>query len=89
MVIFKSIAAGLPVITTRIRAAADYLREPDNCLWTEPRNPRMLADKIAHLLDRPDARALMRRRNLELARRFAAPSVAPEYLEIYNRLAKA
>jgi glycosyltransferase involved in cell wall biosynthesis len=89
MVIFKSIAAGLPVITTRIRAAADYLSEPDNCLWTEPRNPRMLADKIAHLLDRPDARALMRRRNLELARQFTAPSVAPEYLEIYNRLAKA
>jgi len=89
MVIFKSIAAGLPVITTRIRAAADYLSEPDNCLWTEPRNPRMLADRIAHLLDRPDARARMRRRNLELARQFTASSVAPEYLEIYNRLAKA
>ncbi|HEX8129086.1 MAG TPA: glycosyltransferase family 4 protein [Pyrinomonadaceae bacterium] len=89
MVIFKSLAAGLPVITTRIRAAADYLCEPDNCLWVEPRNPRLLAEKIAHLLDRPDARAEMRRHNMELARRFTAPSVAPEYLEIYNRLATA
>ncbi|MDQ1522996.1 MAG: hypothetical protein QOE47_920 [Pyrinomonadaceae bacterium] len=87
MVIFKSIAAGLPVITTRIRAAADYLREPANCLWVEPRNPRMLAAQIARLLDQPDTRAAMRRHNLALAEAFTAASVAPEYLEIYNRLA--
>jgi glycosyltransferase involved in cell wall biosynthesis len=86
MVIFKSIAAGLPVITTRIRAAADYLREPDNCLWVEPKNPRMLAEQIARLLDQTEARAAMRRHNLELAQRFTAPFVAPEYLEIYNQL---
>jgi glycosyltransferase involved in cell wall biosynthesis len=86
MVIFKSIAAGLPVITTRIRAAADYLREPDNCFWVEPQNPRMLAEKIAQLLDQTDARAAMHRHNPELARRFTAPSVAPEYMEIYNQL---
>jgi glycosyltransferase involved in cell wall biosynthesis len=87
MVIFKSIAAGLPVVTTRIRAAADYLAEPDNCLWVEPKNPRMLAEKIARLLDQPAERAAMRRHNLALARAFTAASVAPEYLEIYNRLA--
>ena len=86
MVIFKSVAAGLPVITTRIRAAADYLGEPDNCLWVAPRDPRMLAERITRLLDRPDERALMRRNNLELARRFTAAFVAPEYLEIYNQL---
>jgi glycosyltransferase involved in cell wall biosynthesis len=86
MVIFKSVAAGLPIITTRIRAAADYLREPENCLWVEPKNPHMLAGKIAQLLDRTDAMAVMRGHNLELARRFTAPSVAPEYLEIYNQL---
>jgi glycosyltransferase involved in cell wall biosynthesis len=89
MVIFKSIAAGLPVVTTRIRAAADYLHEPQNCLWVEPKNPQMLAEKIAWLLDQTDERAAMRRNNLELARRFTAASIAPEYLEIYNRLASA
>jgi glycosyltransferase involved in cell wall biosynthesis len=86
MVIFKSVAAGLPIITTRIRAAADYLREPDNCLWVAPQNPQMLAEKIAQLLDQRDTRARMRRHNLELARQFSAPFVAPEYLEIYNQL---
>lgn len=86
MVIFKSIAAGLPVVTTRIRAAADYLNEPDNCLWVAPRNPQMLAEKISQLLDRTELRAQMRRNNLELARQFTAPVIAPEYLEIYNQL---
>lgn len=89
MVIFKSVAAGLPIITTRIRAAADYLSEPDNCLWVEPQHPQMLAEKIAALLDRPEERAAMRRHNLELARGFTAEVVAPEYLEIYNQLVKA
>ncbi len=89
MVIFKSIAAGLPVITTRIRAAADYLREPDNCLWVAPQNPHMLAEKIAQLLDHTDMRAQMRRNNVELSTQFTARVVAPEYLEIYNQLVKA
>lgn len=86
MVIFKSLAAGLPVVTTRIRAAADYLREPDNCLWVAPRNPQMLAEKIKQLLDQTETRARMRRNNLELARQFTARVIAPEYLEIYNQL---
>lgn len=86
MVIFKSVAAGLPIITTRIRAAADYLSEPDNCLWAEPKNSQMLAEKIIQLLDQPDTRATMRRNNLDLARQFTARVVAPEYLEIYNQL---
>jgi glycosyltransferase involved in cell wall biosynthesis len=89
MVIFKSVAAGLPIITTRIRAAADYLSEPDNCLWVEPQNPHMLAEKIARLLDQTETRARMRRNNLELADEFTARAVAPEYLEIYNQLTKA
>ena len=86
MTVFYAAAAGLPVITTRIRAAADYLREPDNCLWVEPRNPAMLADKIVRLLDDPHTRAAMGRNNRALARRFSAACVAPEYAEIYNRL---
>ena len=89
MVIFQSIAAGLPVITTRIRAAADYLSEPDNCLWVAPQNPLMLAEKIMQLLDQTETRASMHRNNLALARQFTARVVAPEYLEIYNQLTKA
>jgi glycosyltransferase involved in cell wall biosynthesis len=86
MVVFKSLAAGLPVVTTRIRAAADYLREPDNCLWVEPRNPPMLAEKIARLLEDPTLRASMSANNRTLARSFDAETVSREYLEAYRQL---
>jgi glycosyltransferase involved in cell wall biosynthesis len=86
MVIFNAVAAGVPIITTRIRAAADYLSEPDNCLWVEPRNPSLLAEKIMHLLSNPELRETMRRNDEKLAQQFTAPTVTREYIEIYERL---
>ncbi len=86
MVIFKALAAGLPVITTRIRAARDYLREPDNCLWAEPQQPAQLATCIAQLLTQPQLRATMAHNNRALATQFNANTVAREYLAVYNQL---
>jgi glycosyltransferase involved in cell wall biosynthesis len=86
MVIFNSVAAGVPIITTRIRAAADYLREPDNCLWVEPRNPAMLAEKIIYLLTHTEVRATMKRNNEKLAQAFTAEVVTREYMGIYEQL---
>ena len=89
MVIFKSVAAGLPIITTRIRAAADYLREPDNCLWVEPKNPEMLAAKIISLLDQPKLREAMSESNRRLATQFSAETVTREYVEAYRQIINA
>lgn len=86
MVIFKSLAAGLPIITTRIRAARDYLTEPDNCLWVAAQQPAQLAACIAQLLTQPTLRATMAHNNRALAARFTAQAVAPEYVAVYNQL---
>ena len=88
MVIFNAVAAGLPIITTRIRAAADYLHEPDNCLWVEPKNPEMLAAKVVSLLNNSRMREMISSNNRKLAQKFTAREVVPEYLEIYERLIK-
>jgi glycosyltransferase involved in cell wall biosynthesis len=85
MVVFYAVAAGIPVVTTRIRAAADYLAEPDNCLWVEPRNPSMLAEKIIFLLEHARARESMGENNRLLARRFGAEPVTREYVEAYRQ----
>jgi glycosyltransferase involved in cell wall biosynthesis len=84
MVIFKSVAAGLPIITTRIRAAADYLSEPANCLWVDPRDPQMLADRMIRLLRDVPLATRMGENNSRLAETFAVAEVANEYLEIYG-----
>jgi glycosyltransferase involved in cell wall biosynthesis len=86
MSVFNAAAAGLPIITTRIRAAADYLQEPDNCLWAMPERPTMLADKIIHLLDNSEMQVTMSRNNRQLAARFSRENVTQDYLRIYQTL---
>jgi glycosyltransferase involved in cell wall biosynthesis len=86
MTLFQSVAAGLPIITTKARAAADYLKEPDNCLWVEPGNPSMLAEKIIYLVEHPEVRENMSCNNKGLAEHFTADKVANEFLEIYRHL---
>jgi glycosyltransferase involved in cell wall biosynthesis len=89
IVLLKSLAAGLPIITTRVGAAADFLAEPENCLWVEPRAPQDLAAKIIRLLDDPELRTAMSLNNRSLARQFTADRVVAEYLTIYRNLTGA
>ena len=86
MVIFQSVAAGLPVVTTKIRAAADYLKEPDNCLWVEADNPEDVAEKIIYLLDNPEVCLKMTSNNRKLAEHFSPDKVVKEYVDIYKQL---
>jgi glycosyltransferase involved in cell wall biosynthesis len=88
LVLLKSLAAGLPMITTRLRGAADYFRDPENCLWVEPRNPSQLAEKIIALLSDPRLRETMANNNRMLAQQFTATHVAQEYIEIYRQISQ-
>lgn len=85
LVLFKAVAAGLPIVTTRIRAAADYLTEPDNCLFTEKR-PESIADNIAKLIADADLRRRMSENNTVLGLSFSAEAIAKEYAAIYESL---
>lgn len=86
MVIFNALPFGLSIVTTRIRAAADYLREPENALFCKPKNPESVAEKIAEIIENEDLRRAMSKNNKALAEEFTAPRIAPEYLEIYQRI---
>lgn len=88
MVIFNAAAAGLPIITTRIRAAVDYLKEPDNCLWVAPRSPELLAEQIHTILDDAELRAAMSENNKKLAAQFSAAAVTEDYIRAYEQLLK-
>lgn len=86
MVIFNASADGLPIITTKIRAAADYLHEPENVLWTKSKDATDLTEKIKILYHDADLLNKMSDNNFNLAREFTAEKIAPEYLEIYKKL---
>lgn len=86
MVIFNALAFGLPVVTTRIRAAADYLHERENALFCEAKNPESVAEKIAEIIENEELKRAMQDNNRALAVEFTAQKIAPEYLEIYQRI---
>jgi glycosyltransferase involved in cell wall biosynthesis len=87
MVLLNALAAGLPIVTTRLRGAADYLHEPDTCRWVEPNDPQSVADRVEELLDAPDLRAAMSSSARDAARAFEPLHVAREYIDLYRRIA--
>jgi len=88
MSIFQAVAAGQGIITTRIRAAADHLTEPDHCLFVPPRDPVAIAHAIDRLLSDPHLLASMRRNNRDLGPRFERRRVAGEFGDIYLQMAE-
>jgi len=84
MVVLHALSAGLPIITTRYRAMADYLEEGTNCLFVEPRNPSDLGAKMDTLIRDKRLCAKMRRENIQLATEFTSEKVAEEFSSIYQ-----
>ena len=88
MVIWHSLACGLPIVTTRIRAAADWLEEGRHGLFVPPRDPEELARAVVKLLDDAELRTKMRRNGPILARQFDRSLVAREYLSLYESMSR-
>ena len=86
IVLLNALASGLPIVTTRTRAAVDYLSEPETCLWVEPHDPEQVADRVAELLDDDALRAAIGGRARERARAFDPANVAGEYLDLYRQI---
>ncbi len=85
IVLFKAIATGLPIITTQIRAAADYLSEPENCLFCT-NEPEVIANRLAILIENRQMRETMSAANCEYGREFLPEAIATEYLAIFHSM---
>jgi len=86
MTVFQSLAAGLGVVTTRIRATADYLQDPDNACFVPARDAQAVATAVETLLRDAPRLAAMREANRNLARRFERRIVAGEIGAIYGEI---
>jgi glycosyltransferase involved in cell wall biosynthesis len=85
-VVSEAMAAGLPIVTTRLRGTADHLEEGINALFVPRRDPRALAAAMRRLLLDPELRAAMAQANRQKVRGFAPSSVARHYLEVLQAI---
>ncbi len=85
MTIFQALAAGLPILTTRVNAAADWLSEPDHVLWVNVHDPEHVAQRAVELLAHPEIGARMAVQGPVRAREFDEARVADEFLAVYTR----
>jgi glycosyltransferase involved in cell wall biosynthesis len=78
-VIAEAMSVGLPIITTRIRGAADLLTEGENCLFVPPRDPASLAKSILAILEDHELAQRMSAANEVLVKRFQPAVVGAAY----------
>lgn len=83
--LFKAVKAGMPIVTTNTRAAADFLADPENCLYctTDPSN---IADMIEKLIADKPARERMADANREYGLTLTPEKIADEFIDIFDRV---
>ena len=53
-VILEAMAAGLPIVATRVGGVSEMIKDEQNGLLIEPKNSQVLAEKITRLLKNPE-----------------------------------
>jgi len=86
MALFNAVGAGLAIVTTRIRAASDFLSEPDNCLWVEAKDAGDVSQKLDRLLQSEALVTAMRKNNVETAKQFSQHQVTLELSHIFEQI---
>jgi glycosyltransferase involved in cell wall biosynthesis len=81
-VLAEAMDAGLPIVTTRIRGAADHLIPEENALFVAPRDINALTSAMLRLCLEPDLRDRMAASNRQRVRIFEPEIVAGEYLNV-------
>ncbi len=86
MAVFQAVGAGKAVITTKIRAAADYFVEFENCLWVEKQDPHHLCQQIHKLMNDKKLQKKIKVNNLLLAEKFSAEKIVNKLLDYFNKI---
>jgi glycosyltransferase involved in cell wall biosynthesis len=86
MVVFHAFASGLPVISTRFRAANDWLEDGKDCLFVPPHDPKAVAAAVIQLLDHAERREALAKGGHQIARQFERHVVAREFAALYASL---
>lgn len=82
--VLEAMAAGLPVVVTRVSGNEDLVTDGDNGLLVPPGSPADLAAALRRLIDDPGLARRMGERSRARAERFGIPSVTAELMRAYR-----
>jgi len=88
MALFNSLAAGLSLVTTKIRAASDHLKEPENCIWVAPKSSLSIKNALVRLLTDEHLMQTMQKNNKQKAHLFTKPFVSQEISNVLQTIAR-
>ena len=88
-VLAEAMDAGLPIVTTRIRGAADHLIAEENALFVEPHDIEALTSAMLRLCLEGELRDRMAAANPQRVRIFEPEIVAAEYLSVLRDVTSA
>jgi sugar transferase (PEP-CTERM/EpsH1 system associated) len=87
--ILEAMAAGLPVVATRVGGADEIMLNGETGVLVPPASPDALADALAYLLRDPDARAAMGAAGRERVRaEFSLDAMVTRYEALYLELTR-
>jgi glycosyltransferase involved in cell wall biosynthesis len=86
LVVLEAMAAGLPVVVTRLPVFAEYARFGEEALAVAPGDDEGLADALEAVRRDDELRAMLRNRGRDVAARFSWDTTALQHIAIYDEL---
>jgi glycosyltransferase involved in cell wall biosynthesis len=88
-VVIEAMAAGKPVVASRIPPLTEIVLDKETGLLVEPDDPQAFADAITWLCSHPaEARAMGQRGQERVSQQFSAEVMAVKTLSLYQRIAR-
>ena len=84
MALFKAVACGLPVITTQVRAAKDYLKSPENTLWAEGKSATSVSAAMTQIFESECLRNSMSKNNRQLGKQFSREQICLKLNSVFS-----
>jgi glycosyltransferase involved in cell wall biosynthesis len=86
MSLVEAMRSGIPIITTKVRFAVNYLVEKENCLFVEAGHLNEINDAIVKLLLDKDLQMKMKASNPKMVDSFSQEIVGNEFDQIYRQM---
>lgn len=86
MSLVEALRCGIPIITTRVRFAVNYMHENKNCLFIDAGNINDIVNKIDKLIQNKELQNEMRKINPKIVEGFSQAIVGKEFEIIYKQM---